>query len=298
MTLRLSHVFVVGVLAVSALPLITCSSGDSPSSSTDPQPATTPAPTTQSAAATATPPRPFGQACNAPPVTSASGSCAREEGGSGGVFISDVDAAIELLRGQEPDIFEGDYVLSIGRYRLGVIKNLEAKGLCAAWDNAGHGELQVKDNNGFSEQYHIQFSNGNLRKGAGAYRATCRPAIFPVPTPPLLQRGDCALPSSRDIGCGRERSKLIGAVEAASDQIIRERPDLVRQNYIVGNVDDYYAAMNTILKGKGYCAIFDGHDIAVKLDNSYNEQFHVVYSWGELRRGESSYRATCYPAAF
>jgi hypothetical protein len=36
----------------------------------------------------------------------------------------------------------------------------------------------------------------------------------------------------------------------------------------------------------------------VKIDNSLNDQFHIMLSSGHIRRGEASYRSTCRPAWF
>lgn len=100
-------------------------------------------------------------------------------------FVSDVDAAISLLVQQRPDIFdlnqeagEGGYkVLKPEDYYAGVIANLEARDFCAGYDFV---ELQVKNSNSFSEQYDIMLGSGHVRRGAGAYRATCSPASFPL----------------------------------------------------------------------------------------------------------------------
>jgi len=64
------------------------------------------------------------------------------------------------------------------------------------------------------------------------------------------------------------------------------------------NWNAYYAAMVEELQRMGYCAMFDGEEIALKNTNAFNEQYHVITSAGQPRTGEGSYRSTCRPAWF
>ena len=106
-------------------------------------------------------------------------------------FGADVDAAIMLLVQQRPDIFdlnqqagEGGYkVLKPDDYYAGVIANLQARDFCAGFDLV---ELQVKNSTSFSEQYDIMLASGHIRRGAGAYRATCSPPAFPLDPEDLI----------------------------------------------------------------------------------------------------------------
>ena len=52
------------------------------------------------------------------------------------------------------------------------------------------------------------------------------------------------------------------------------------------------------LREAGFCAVKDHNEIGVKVDNSLNDQFHIMLSSGHVRRGEASYRSTCRPAWF
>jgi hypothetical protein len=102
-----------------------------------------------------------------------------------GVFVKDVEAAIDLLATQKPQIFDLTDQISPGAYRvldtdayyLGVVTNLQAAGFCANYDLT---EVQVKNSNEFSEQYDVLISTGHVRRGPGSYRSTCAPAIFPL----------------------------------------------------------------------------------------------------------------------
>jgi hypothetical protein len=60
-------------------------------------------------------------------------------------------------------------------YLNGVIKQLNKQGVCALYDGE---EMAVKSSNNFSEQWDILLASGHIRRGAGAYRGVCRPAIF------------------------------------------------------------------------------------------------------------------------
>jgi hypothetical protein len=101
------------------------------------------------------------------------------------VFLARVDAAIDELIQTRPELFDltrkvgekGYLVLEPEKFYLGVAEVLQTRGLCAGWDLK---ELQVKDGNGFSEQYDLLLSNDHIRRGAGSFRATCTPSAFPL----------------------------------------------------------------------------------------------------------------------
>lgn len=102
-----------------------------------------------------------------------------------------VDAAITQLVQQRPDIFDlnqqvgegGFKVLKPDDYYAGVIANLQANDFCAGYDFV---ELQVKNSTSFSEQYDIMLGSGHIRRGDGAYRATCTPPSFPLDPEDLI----------------------------------------------------------------------------------------------------------------
>ena len=241
-----------------------------------------------------------GMSCGVPAVSAPAERC--PEGGSG-QFGDQVNAAIHKLMDQQPDIFDGMTILDLPSYRVGLLKNLEAAGLCAQWDkdNEGHREIMVKNSNAFSEQYHVSTSGGAVRYAPGAFRATCYPANFPVNPKPLEQRGDCALPSSRDYGCDRTgRPRFLDTMEAIVAATIATRPDLVRDGYVVeGQWNAYRAEVVKQFRARGYCAMVDERgEIAVKNSNEFSEQYLTEYSWRLLRRGEESWTATCRPATF
>ena len=114
----------------------------SPSEST---PATTPPPAT---APPATQPTPAATSCSRLGFVSPSNNC-RVEGAS---YQAQIERAMDQLIAQHPEIFNlsetsgtGQYrVKSSGPYYVGLIKNLEAQGLCAG---STARSPQVKDSN-------------------------------------------------------------------------------------------------------------------------------------------------------
>jgi hypothetical protein len=274
--------------------LAVCGDGDkTPSAPTTPPPTAAPAPTPTPTPIARTNCERLG------PGTEDGNHCPRQTAN----FQKEVDAAIDRLRAQRADIFDGRNVLSVGQYLLGVIQILEEGGLCAGYDGE---ELQVKNSNDFSDQYHILTSNFQYRDGTNSYRVTCYPAAFPLPLPSPGQVPGCSLPGSRDVGCGRERASYLAQVDAAIQKVADENPNLIDKNqtrggngwYRVLNVDGYVDAMVRTLSAVGLCARWDGFELAVKGNNRLSDQYDILAGDGYTRRGEGSYRVTCYPAAF
>jgi hypothetical protein len=239
---------------------------------------------------------------------SATNSCQRENPS----FLDDVDAAINKLVKEEPDIFDleeelgagGFKVVSNGRYYVGVMRNLQAMGFCANFDGE---EMQVKNTNEFSDQYHIMISSGHVRRGAASYRATCYPAAFPVGGTGLPgQRKDCDLPPSREIACGREQPSFLNDVDQSIQALAQKHPTMFDFNdtqsgtdwFKVVNVQGYIEGMISEMRAKGFCAMFDGEELVVKKENTYTDHYDILTGDDHVRRGEGSYRVSCYPAAF
>jgi hypothetical protein len=113
----------------------------------------------------------------------------------------------------------------------------------------------------------------------------------------------CTLPRGPGSGtnCPRhETGEFVNAVDAAIDRVQARHPeyfDAKDRSWIV-NPNAYLRAVPEELQAAGYCAIFDGEEIAVKNTNNWSEQYHIWFSWGQVRRGEGAYRATCTPAWF
>jgi hypothetical protein len=177
-------------------------------------------------------------------------------------------------------------------------------GLCADFDGE---EIQVKGSNDLNDQYHLITSNFILRRGESMYRATCFPASFPTPAPPLNPTPGCRLAPSRSLTCTRELpSRFILDVDRAIEKVAREHAEVFDFNQVqtgtnwfkILNPDQYYVYMVEAMQSFGYCSIYDGEELAVKTENGFNEQFDIFAGDGFVRRGEGSYRSTCYPATF
>jgi hypothetical protein len=103
---------------------------------------------------------------------------------SGESFLIEVDNAINRVVAKRPQIFDMDnqrgaggyFVKDVDRYFAEVVQELGNDRLCAIVD--GGGEIGVKSQNAFSDQYHILLSSGHVRRGEASYRATCSPAWF------------------------------------------------------------------------------------------------------------------------
>ncbi len=161
-------------LAPLAIPVIL------PTPKPTPVPTPTPTPTPSTPAPTPTPPpsTPSGS-CSLPASNPASPVCTDD----GTQFLNQMETAITAVTTNHPEYFDFNdkkcddcyYVKNVDGYLNGVIKQLNKQGICAMYDGE---EMAVKNSNNFSEQWDILLASGHIRRGAGAYRGVCRPAIF------------------------------------------------------------------------------------------------------------------------
>jgi hypothetical protein len=286
------------VVAIGALALGYCGGGSpaGPVAPTAPpvtQPTPTPAPT---------PDPPISASCARLPVGNANAPCRAESP----EYVDVVYNAIRTLQTEQSFIFDGDEVESVGAYYVELIKVLDRQGLCAETDGE---ELGVTDGSSSNEQYDVLSATNRVRFGPMSYRVTCRPSAIPAAPRGLgPQIAGCPLPPSHEIACGREPSgQYYGDVEAAIDQLMKEKPELFNFNEtaqgtnwpVVRDHDGYNTGLIAILTQKGYCARFDGEEIALKRgSNKSSEQYDVNFQDKYIRRGSGIYRASCYPAAF
>jgi len=296
--MRLSRRLLHRLLLVGlALSLQVCGGGGkSTPADPGPVPAPTPTPTPEPVA---DPPLSASCAKLGPGVPDGEARCTTEAPD----FRGQLQEAIEIVKTEHPEIFDGNNVRNAGAYIVELIRVMDRRDLCAAFDGE---EIGVKANDSYSEHYDVLTSRSQVRNAF--YIGTCYPAVFPLPQPPLPPPpASCPLPSSREVACGREEhGRYYWDVEDSIDELYAERPGLFDFNdWAPGqghprltNPKAYHDAMVDKLVSKGYCAKFDGEEIQVKLKNEVSEHYDVNYQDAFVRRGEGIYRGSCYPAAF
>lgn len=143
-----------------------------PSPTPEPTPTPTPAPTPT--------PTPSSSGCSLPPRDTNLARCQRL---SRGQFLDHVEAALDRIAVEQPGIFRFNdrtchncwKVRDVGAYINAMLQETRRMGLCSAYDGE---ELQLKNNNDWSEQYDILTAEEYVRRGPGSYRVTCSPPGF------------------------------------------------------------------------------------------------------------------------
>jgi hypothetical protein len=132
------------------------------------------------------------------------------------------------------------------------------------------------------------------------------PVATPTPAPTPVANG-CGLPKGTGSGvaCPRTSPAFLADVDRAINQTVAQNPQLFNLNderggggYLILNRNRFYQEVVSNLNRMGLCAVDDGVEVAVKNVNSFSDQYRIDLSTGHIRRGESSYRATCFPAWF
>ncbi|HUG54729.1 MAG TPA: hypothetical protein VMR21_14065 [Vicinamibacteria bacterium] len=138
------------------------------------------------------------------------------------------------------------------------------------------------------------------------------PNPTPVPSPtPATARVACGVGAGTGDGlqehCPRTSPSFLAEVDAAINRVVDRHPELVdlddragRGGYFVRNIDEFFRqVVEEVAEGSRLCAIVDADlEIAVKRNNAFSDQYKLMWSSGYIRRGDSSYRATCVPAWF
>ena len=136
------------------------------------------------------------------------------------------------------------------------------------------------------------------------------PTPVPVPTP-STPRVACGVGPGTGDGleehCPRTSPDFLSDVDAAINRVVDGHPELVDRDrragaggFWVKDIDGFFGeVVKEIADGSHLCAVVDADlEIAVKRSNAFSEQYKLMWSSGYLRRGDSSYRATCSPAWF
>jgi hypothetical protein len=145
---------------------------------------------------------------------------------------------------------------------------------------------------------------------------TLAPTPTPIPTPvpaptPATPAVACGVGPGTGDGseeqCPRTSPSFLNEVDAAIDRVVDLHPELFdlddragRGGYFVRDIDEFYAqVVREVGEGSHLCVVVDADlEIAVKRNNAFSDQYKLMWSSGYLRRGDSSYRATCTPAWF
>jgi hypothetical protein len=140
--------------------------------------------------------------------------------------------------------------------------------------------------------------------------ATPAPGTPTTPTPtPAPTGSSCRLGPGGGSGnnCPLQRPSFLPDVEAALDQLVRERPGMFDTRdtqggcsncYRVIDTHGYWGALVDVMQRRGFCATHDFEELAVKNTNAWNDQYDVMTGNGYIRRQLGAYRSTCYPAWF
>jgi len=153
---------------------------------------------------------------------------------------------------------------------------------------------------------------GSHTPAAATAAPTPAPAATPVPAPtPATARVACGVGPGTGDGleehCPRTSPAFLTDVDAAVSRVVALHPELFDLDdhagaggYFVRDIDGFYARIvEQVATDSRLCAMVDADlEIAVKKTNDFSEQYKLMWSSGYLRRGDSSYRATCTPAWF
>jgi len=149
-----------------------------PAPTPTPNPAATPAP---NPAPPAPSQGPAAQSCPLPRGNGPGTDCPMQSPS----FLKEVDAALNAVVAENPSWFDLTktrggcancyYIIKGDWYVTRVAELITKDGICGHYDGE---ELAVKNSNSFNDQYDIFTSDGFIRRQAGSYRSTCRPAWF------------------------------------------------------------------------------------------------------------------------
>jgi hypothetical protein len=296
MQVRIDRKWSLAAVVTAALTLATCGGGgDSGSPAVPSVPVTAP---TATPPAAPTPDPPVSASCARLPAAATQYSCRTEAP----TFAEDVNDAIDTVKREHPEAFDGDEVKNVGLYIVELIKAFDRKGICADWDGE---ELGVATSHDYNDQYDVLTARSQVRR---FFVGTCYPSVIPVSrTPAGSTPAGCNLPPSREISCGDPAAgAFFDDVSSAVDELVKTRPemfDFADTNPGTGwprvrDMAAYHLAVIDILARKGYCGIFDGEEIQVKRTNQFSEHYDVNYADKYIRTGPGTFRGSCYPAAF
>ncbi len=281
------------IIALAGLTLTVCGGNDSRSPSQPGVPVVTPAPTPLAP----TPQPPLSASCARLPAAAVDYTCRTEQAS----FKNELNEAIDRVKREHPQAFDGDYVKNVGLYVVEVIKAFDEMGICADYDGE---ELGVATSHNFNDQYDILTARSEIRR---YFVGSCYPSVVPVARRKLGGiPGGCNLPPSREVSCGDPAPLYSREVSGAIDELLKTKPELFDFTDVAKGTDwprvkdmpAYYQGIIDVLVAKGYCGVFDGEEIEVKRTNDFSEHYDVNYADTYIRTGSGIFRGSCYPAAF
>jgi hypothetical protein len=115
------------------------------------------------------------------------------DGGTPGLHLDQVYAAVDELVETRPEMFDRERVVGHDGYKviadeafyLGVAGILQAQGLCAVWD---YEQLQIKTSAAMSEAYVLLDAKNFIRRDDRRLSSTCVPAAFPLDPEDVVDR--------------------------------------------------------------------------------------------------------------
>jgi hypothetical protein len=221
-----------------------------------------------------------------------------------------LQAAIDVAVGTPGTMYAdaANRIYDLDKFRARTIEHLTAAGVCGAWDygNEKGDEIYVRTADGcVTEQYDLITGEGGVRpagKGSNAWQEGWEVPV-PAPKPTFAKDGDlaCSLPGDRSTFCFSIRGSqgAYGAeIYALLVEVMNENPALFDKGdtapgqgefipdqlrvaaWRIDNQDGYIAALETKLRGRGFCATIQGGDILkakkVTAGNIFHEEMDVV----------------------
>jgi hypothetical protein len=145
--------------------------------------------------------------------------------------------------------------------------------------------------------------------GSSTVPPTAAPTATPTAAPTSSPSGALACPYGKgdlSASCQPATSTYVADIDKAIGELAQLRPDIFNLqdevapgNYRVVKVADYFAGVVQRLQAAGFCAESDGiQHVQLKKSNAFSEKYAVLTSTGYVRRGDRSYRDSCFPAIF
>jgi hypothetical protein len=127
------------------------------------------------------------------------------------------------------------------------------------------------------------------------------PSPTPTPDPPLSSTCERLGAGSSEPRCTTVEAGAFPTYQAEVDEAIeatrQRRPDIFDGNVVLA-AGVYYVEIIKRLDEVGLCAHFDGQELGVKGDDTFNDQYHILTTASRVRKGPPSFRAFCRPASF